>query len=100
MHSVNTTRPSVWLVGEIEHPDFAETVALVRDAASVGSLPPELIVMAQSRPGVFSAQWIERLRRSAPLAGVVALLGTWCEGETRSGRPAPGFACRHSSRPS
>jgi hypothetical protein len=90
MQSVNTTRPSVWLVGEIEHPDFAETVALVRDAASVGSLPPELIVMAQSRPGVFSAQWIERLRRSAPLAGVVALLGTWCEGETRSGRPAPG----------
>src|SRR5206468_630467 len=30
------------------------------------------------------------LRRAAPLAGVVALLGSWCEGETRTGRPLSG----------
>jgi hypothetical protein len=86
------TRPSVWLVGEVEHPDFAESVALVRDAADIGPRPPELIVVAQSRPGAFPSPAIERLRRSAPLAGVVALVGSWCEGETRSGRPAAGVA--------
>ena len=60
--------------------------------AEVGPQPPELIVVAQSRPGVVASREIERLRRSAPLAGVVSLLGSWCEGETRTGRPAAGVA--------
>ncbi len=33
---------------------------------------------------------IELLQRRWPLAGIVALLGSWCEGETRTGRPWPG----------
>ncbi len=51
---------------------------------------PDLIVFAQSRPGEFSTAQVDRLRRLAPLARVVGLLGPWCEGETRTGRPWPG----------
>ena len=51
---------------------------------------PELIVIAQSYPGEFTAAQVDRLRRHAPLARVVALLGSWCEGELRTGRPWPG----------
>ncbi len=51
---------------------------------------PDLIVLAQSRPGEFSAATVGRLRMRAPLARLVALLGSWCEGEMRTGRPLPG----------
>ncbi|MEX2187531.1 MAG: hypothetical protein WD875_12085 [Pirellulales bacterium] len=90
MHGATTIGPSVWLVGDFEHPDFAKAVPLVRATADVGPALPEVIVVAQSRPGVIRRREIERLRRSAPLAGVVSLLGSWCEGETRTGRPAAG----------
>jgi hypothetical protein len=99
--------PTVWLVGEVEHPEFVEPVSLVGPTAQVTSVAdarqaatqlasaasaPELIVLAASRPGVIQSHDVERLRRVAPLAGFVALLGSWCEGETRSGRPWPGIA--------
>jgi len=50
----------------------------------------DLIVLATAYPGQFPAEAIERLRRLAPLGRVVALLGSWCEGEMRSGHPCPG----------
>jgi hypothetical protein len=83
-------RPNVWLVGDADHADFAEAVTLLRATASVGPGLPELIVVAQSRPGTMRLREFERLRRSVPLAGVVSLCGSWCEGETRTGRPAAG----------
>ncbi|MEX0936269.1 MAG: hypothetical protein WDZ59_00300 [Pirellulales bacterium] len=52
--------------------------------------PPEIIVLAHQRPGRFSCTAIERLRRLVPLSRMVALLGSWCEGETRTGDPCPG----------
>lgn len=82
----------VHLVGEIDHPDFREAVSLVRheshSAGADGS--PELIVLAQSRPDVIGLAEVERLRHTVPLAGMVGLLGSWCEGEARTGRPWPG----------
>ncbi len=48
------------------------------------------IVLATSYPGQYSEQQIDGLRCIAPLSRIVALLGSWCEGETRSGRPTPG----------
>lgn len=90
MQGTIESRPGVWLVGEVEHPDFAEAVALLRATANLGPGLPEVIILAQSRPGVIGPREIERLRRSAPLAGAVSLLGSWCEGETRTGRPAAG----------
>lgn len=55
-----------------------------------GLLDPAVIVVAQSYPGEFSTESLDRLRRRVPLARIVGLLGSWCEGETRSGQPWPG----------
>ena len=101
-----TPRPiSVLLVGDAERAEFAAIFQWLREhgettvapdfAAAMQELEardgdPELIVLAQSWPGQFSPKQIERLRRLAPLARVDELLGSWCEGETRTGRPPGG----------
>ena len=51
---------------------------------------PHGIVLAQAYPGQFSPVAIDRLRNLAPLARLIAILGSWCEGEPRSGHPLPG----------
>ncbi len=51
---------------------------------------PDVIVLLQSYPGQFAADCVEEARRIAPLARWIAVLGTWCEGEARSGQPLPG----------
>jgi len=68
-----------------------------RDSASVlhppydGGLPPvHGIVLAQTYPDQFSVVAIDRLRKLAPLARLIAILGSWCEGEPRSGHPLQG----------
>ena len=105
MQPMHREMPTVWLLGDVAHREFAEAVSLIRTtsratciedvgraAELVAGAPvaPELFVLAASRTGVIATPEIERLRRAAPLAGVVALLGSWCEGESRSGRPAAG----------
>lgn len=66
--------------------DIAEAqAALAREAST-----PDLIVIVQSYPGEFTESQIDALRRVAPLARLVAVLGTWCEGEMRTGSPWPG----------
>ena len=95
-----------WFLGDAAHADFAEVVDAVRTgtqrtvffadardataAASADFPPPELIIIAQSRPGTISLSNVESLRRRFPLPGVISLLGSWCEGESRTGRPIPG----------
>ncbi len=62
------------------------------EAAAVltaGRIAPDLIVVAQSFPGQFSHGAVDRLRRLAPLARVIGLMGSWCEGEMRTGAPWP-----------
>lgn len=51
---------------------------------------PLAIVIAQAHPGVFRAADIELIHRTVPLAPLFALLGPWCEGEIRTGRPWAG----------
>ncbi|MCL6505042.1 MAG: hypothetical protein K6T86_20390 [Pirellulales bacterium] len=51
---------------------------------------PDVIVLVQSRPGEIAQQQVDALRRAAPLARFVGLLGPWCEGELRTGRAWPG----------
>jgi hypothetical protein len=62
------------------------------DAASVLPPPydPHGIVLAQAWPNQFSAPAVDRLRNLAPLARLIAIQGSWCEGEPRSGHPLPG----------
>jgi hypothetical protein len=63
-----------------------EAATILADAAP----PIDVIVVAQARPGEFSHEDVQRLRQIVPLARIVALLGSWCEGESRSGKPWPG----------
>jgi hypothetical protein len=51
---------------------------------------PHAILLFQSRPGQISRTVVEQYHARAPLARLVALVGPWCEGEQRSGRPWPG----------
>jgi hypothetical protein len=51
---------------------------------------PEMIVLAQSHPGQFCDADVDRLRQLAPLSRILGLLGSWCEGEMRSGQPLAG----------
>jgi len=55
---------------------------------------PELVVWAESRRGQFSHAALAALRKIVPLVRVWRLLGSWCEGESRSGRPP--LACLRS----
>ena len=95
----------VLLTGDFQRPEFQAAVTWLRTTADVDSCAnlhdatehlgqmnadPHLLVVAQSYPDQFSARQIEQLHRTAPLARIVALLGSWCEGEARSGRPWPG----------
>jgi DNA-binding NarL/FixJ family response regulator len=80
-------------VGETKLPDFRDAIDLLRNESrliSSSEMRPELIVVAQSRPDTICSDDLNQLRRASPLAGIVALLGSWCEGETRTGRPWPG----------
>jgi hypothetical protein len=86
------TRPSVLFTGDTDHVDFRDAADLLRTGTNLATAnaPPELIVVAHSRPGSVSFEQLESLRRTSPLAGVLVLAGTWCEGEPRTGRPWPG----------
>jgi len=53
--------------------------------------PPDVLALAQQRPGELDAVAVHELRRRAPLAVLVALCGAWCEGEARSGNLLPGI---------
>ena len=67
---------------------FAETAAAA-DALARAEIAPDLIVVAQAFPGQFSHEAVDRLRQLAPLARILGLMGSWCEGELRSGSPWP-----------
>lgn len=60
------------------------------DESAASRLIPDVIVVAQSRPGQFHPRQVERLHAASPLSRLVALAGSWCEGELRSGRPCTG----------
>ena len=68
---------------------FADVEAAIA-AMAEGAPSAHGIVLAQAWPGQFSAASIDRLRNLAPLARLVVILGSWCEGEPRSGNPLPG----------
>jgi hypothetical protein len=70
-------------------------VALADAARAIGWMEqeqaePALLILCPSRPGEIDEREVFSLRRAAPLARVCAVLPSWCEGETRSGRPWPG----------
>jgi hypothetical protein len=98
---------TILLLGDAERPEFRAAAESLRRWATVwrladadeaaeamreGRISPDALVVAQSFPGQFSEQAIERLRQLAPVARVLGLMGSWCEGEMRSGSPWPATA--------
>jgi hypothetical protein len=96
---------AILCVGRTDRSEFRDVLPVLTAWGSVSTAPtaraaqtqlahesptPDLIVFAQSYPGEFTDEQIDDLRRQAPLARLVALLGTWCEGEMRSGTPWSG----------
>lgn len=87
------SKPAVQIIGDVDCADFREAIALLQSQSRVvvsADARPELIVVAQSRPDSITSAQVEPFRHWTPLAGMITLLGTWCEGETRTGRPLPG----------
>ncbi len=95
---------STFIIGDIDRPEFCGARATLQslgrvscfaavesaaEALAAGEILPHVIVFAQAFPGQVSHQAVDRLRRLAPLGRVLGLLGSWCEGETRSGHPWP-----------
>ncbi len=95
----------ILLIGDTSRPEFREActaldeVARVTRFADVGAAIAALaaglltvhgIVLAQAYPDQFSAEAVDRLRNLVPLARLIAILGSCCEGEPRSGHPLPG----------
>ncbi len=81
--------------------DWLVCFANVHRAATIGQAVeilaatrhgPDVIMFVQARPAIFSERDIELIHSAAPLARLVALLGSWCEGEIRTGHPWPGVA--------
>jgi CheY-like chemotaxis protein len=71
--------------------DFNVSPNIDRALAKIrGGYSPAIIVVEQPWPGRISAANFDELQRAAPLARIVRLLGTWMEGELRTGRPQPG----------
>jgi hypothetical protein len=98
-------KPNVLFVGDHHRPEFSDAVNMLRrqtkcvwsaDTRSAMTsinhhpAPPDVVVIGQARPGQYSAAEIDRLRRELPLARFLALLGSLCEGEARTGQPWPG----------
>jgi hypothetical protein len=98
-------QPTVWVVGPWTRGEFSSvrdrldpghawvdvsTLAGATARIDGGELPPEVLLLAQPRPGVNAQEHLDRLYATAPLVRVAVVAGTWCEGEMRTGRPLQG----------
>ena len=89
----------VLFTGDFWHSDFQSvlsqfevpvTLVSFEKAKSLADSRFDLVVIAQARRGQHSETEVEELCALFSTTPVVALLGSWCEGETRSGNPWPG----------
>lgn len=91
--------PQILVSGDYWHSDFREALSDLGAPATM--VPLEKIdsvvesnflifVLAQSRRDQFSQVTVDRIRQQIPDTPIVNLLGTWCEGENRSGKPLIG----------
>ncbi len=86
---VEFRRVATWLE---QHANMmhTKTLADARKQCLLSKTDFDIIVIGASRPYQYLAQDIHTLRQAAPLSRLLALLGSWCEGELRSGHPWPG----------
>jgi hypothetical protein len=92
------TRQQVLVTGDYWHQDFqhilsgfdAVTLVQIDKIDRLTDQTFDLVVIAQSRRDQYELEVIENLQSRFEQSPVVAVLGSWCEGETRSGQPWPG----------
>ena len=92
----------ILVTGQYWHSDFsglissnnATTITLLpveKIANLVGDEKWDLIVIAQARREVIAKESVDHLQTTFPNTPTVSLLGSWCEGEVRSGEPWAGI---------
>jgi hypothetical protein len=99
------SQPEAIAIGSWHMPEFATALADLEQDQSIQELvsleaacqflssaevAPELVLLAQPLPGAVRQQEVDRLQSLAPLARIVIVAGTWCEGELRTGNPPAG----------
>lgn len=109
LNSAGAAEAAVWWIGSTESAELApayrdlrawdaqhsrilatfDTVAEAQ-VALANTPAPELMLLAVRRPGEYTHCAVAALQQRALLARHVALLGSLCEGEQRTGRPWPG----------
>lgn len=101
---MQSTSIRAWVIGCPEHPEFRELAAWLaahgdvrwsdeREAGveqKAGVETADLIVFLQARPGQFRDEDVARCVALAPLARLVVVWGSMCDGEPRTGRPLAG----------
>ncbi len=60
------------------------------ESIDAGAPIPDVVVLAQPYPGCVAQHDVEVFRQRFPLVRVACLAGSWCDGESRSGRPLNG----------
>ena len=90
----------ILFTGDFWHADFKTiissidvpiTLVPIEKIDSVSDQQFDLIVVAQSRRDQFSSIDVEKIQTIFANTPTVSLLGSWCEGESRSGTPYPGL---------
>ena len=92
--------PQLLVSGDYWHSDFRGVFSTLDAPATmvplekIASLPSSseflAVVLAQSRRDQFSQSAVDVIRRQLPDTPIVNLLGSWCEGQNRSGNPLSG----------
>ena len=77
-------------------PRFADVTSVAGCTEAVGLLRSEqaifdLAVIAERWPGEHARGTLEQIQRESPIMRMVAVCGSWCEGQKRSGTPWPGM---------
>jgi CheY-like chemotaxis protein len=88
---------NILVTGDYWNPDFksfltgfdAVTLVPIQKIATTEQ-SFDLVVIAQSEPGQFQLEVIEQLQMQFANTPLVAVMGSWCEGEQRTGQPWPG----------
>src|SRR5687767_9075254 len=87
--------PRVLVLGDLDHLEFSEVQRWLAANAEVVQIddqrPVNVGVIFQSRSGQIPQTAIEAVHARMPWATLVAVLGSWCEGETRTGTPLHGI---------
>lgn len=67
-----------------------ESVPEACRALAQSDVAPELILIAQPLPGLVRQNDVDQLQQLAPLARIVVVVGSWCEGGLRTDSPPTG----------